>query len=132
MITRRTQAKFTISAAGIITNKNGEVLLLNHILRPNSGWGVPGGFMNYNEQPEAAFRREIREETGIEMEDVRLYRCRAGVSHIEIIFTAKGIGDPEVKSREIIELGWYDIDAMPPEMALDQQFLIRNALRPAV
>src|ERR1035437_9147133 len=89
-LTRRFQAKFTVSAAGIITNEKGEVLLADHILRPASGWGVPGGFLEAGEQPETALRREIREETGLELQDVRLYNARTRRRHIEIIFMARG------------------------------------------
>lgn len=126
-LTRVTQTKFTVSAAGIITNDAGEVLLLNHVLRPMSGWGLPGGFLEPYEQPEAAFRREIREETGLDVRDVSLYRTRTIRRHIEIIFLAKGVGTAEVKSREITELGWFAIENIPGEMSLDQQFLIRKA-----
>ncbi|CAN5408145.1 NUDIX domain-containing protein [soil metagenome] len=129
-VTRVAQPRFTVSAAGIITNDEGRVLLLDHVLRPTSGWGVPGGFMNYGEQPEAAFRREIREETGIELADVKVHRCRTFQRHIEIIFTAKGIGEPRVLSREITALGWFEVEEMPEEMSVDQHFLIRRALRP--
>src|SRR5258706_7097338 len=129
-ITRSVQVRFTVSAAGIITNERGQVLLLNHLLRPVAGWGVPGGFLNFGEQAEAAFRREIREETGLALYDVSLHRTRTFKRHIEIIFMAKTTGDPEVKSREIIELGWFDVKNMPGEMSLDQQFLIRKALLP--
>lgn len=129
-LTRRFQTSFTVSAAGVITNENGEVLLLNHVLRPVSGWGLPGGFLATGEQPEAAFRREIREETGLELRDVRLVLTRTLHRHIEIIFAAKAIGEAEVKSREIIELGWFDIDDTPPEMSGDQQDLILKTLRP--
>ena len=129
LISRSVQVKFTVSAAGVILNEHGEVLLLNHVLRPDSGWGVPGGFIDKGEQPEAAFRREIMEETGIEVRDVSLYRIRTLGRHIEVIFLAKSIGEPEVKSREIKELGWFAIDALPPEMSVDQQFLILNALK---
>ncbi len=122
------QVTFTVSAAGVITNELGEVLLLNHVLRPVSGWGVPGGFLEAGEQPEAAFRREIREETGLELRDVSLYRTRTLNRHIEIIFLAKAIGEASVQSREIIELGWFKIEEMPTEMSLDQQFLVRKAL----
>ena len=125
---RSIQVKFTVSAAGIITNELGEVLLLNHVLRPVSGWGVPGGFLNSGEQPEAAFRREIREETGLELRDVTLYGSRTFKRHIEIIFLAKGVGEAKVLSREIIELGWFTVDNMPKEMSLDQQFLVQKAL----
>ncbi len=64
-IIRATQRKFTASVGVIITNPNGKVLLLEHLLRPGSGWGIPGGFIEHGEQPETAVRREIREETGI-------------------------------------------------------------------
>lgn len=129
-VSRRVQTKFTVSAAGIILNDAGEVLLLDHVLRPDSGWGVPGGFMNVGEQPEAAFRREIMEETGIEVRDVRLHRIRTLRRHIEVIFIAKGVGEARVLSREIRRLGWFAVDALPPEMSLDQQFLITKALKP--
>lgn len=127
-LSRTLQATFTVSAAGIITNESGEVLLLNHLLRPDSGWGIPGGFINKGEQPEAAFRREIREETGLELRDVSLNRVRTRGRHMEIFFTASGVGNAAVNSREILELNWFPIDAMPPEMSLDQQFLVRKVL----
>jgi ADP-ribose pyrophosphatase YjhB (NUDIX family) len=129
-LTRRFQAKFTVSAAAVITNERGQVLLLNHLLRPTSGWGLPGGFMNAGEQPEAALRREIREETGIELNDVKLIHIRTLRQHIEIIFAAKAVGEPIVKSREITELAWFEIDKTPAEMSRDQLSLIVNALRP--
>jgi ADP-ribose pyrophosphatase YjhB (NUDIX family) len=132
LLSRSIQTKFTVSAAGIITNEKGEVLLLNHILRPIAGWGLPGGFMDAYEQPEAAFRREIKEETGLEVRHVKLYRARTIRRHLEIIFIAAGVGTAEVRSREITELGWFAIDAMPAEMSLDQQFLITNALASSV
>ncbi|MFM9905145.1 MAG: NUDIX hydrolase [Pyrinomonadaceae bacterium] len=128
LLTRGTQETFTVSAAGIITNEKNEVLLLNHVLRPASGWGIPGGFLDANEQPEAAFRREIREEAGIDLMDVRIYRANTLRRHIEILFTAKGIGEARVGSREITELGWFAPDDLPPEMNIRQQFLIRRAL----
>ena len=129
-VTRRAQSKFTVSAGGIITNDKGEVLLLNHVLRPVSGWGVPGGFMEAGEDPEAAFRREIREETGLDLRDVKIHRVRTIGRHIEVIFLAIGVGEAAVASREIKELAWCAVEKMPPEMSLDQQFLIRKALRP--
>ena len=129
-ITRISQRKFTASVAGIITNENGEILLLNHLMRPGSGWGLPGGFIEFGEQPDAAFRRELLEETGIELRDINMYRCRTLKRHIEIIFIATAVGEAEVKSREIIELEWFEVENIPTEMSLDQQFLIHKVLRP--
>jgi ADP-ribose pyrophosphatase YjhB (NUDIX family) len=128
LVSRSIQPKFTVSAAGVIVNEAGEVLLLNHVLRPDSGWGIPGGFLDAGEQPEAAFRREIKEETDLDLRDVSIYRARTLKRHIEIIFIATAIGEARVMSKEILELDWFTAETVPPEMSLDQQFLVRKAL----
>lgn len=125
---RTTQQKFTVSAAAVITNQKGEVLLLNHVLRPHSGWGLPGGFLSAGEQPEEAIRREIMEETGIELNDLKMFRIRTVGRHVETIFTAKAVGEPSVKSREILELGWFETNAMPEKMSEGQKSLIRQTV----
>jgi ADP-ribose pyrophosphatase YjhB (NUDIX family) len=125
-IIRATQRKFTVSAAAVVVNKQGQVLLLNHVLRPFSGWGLPGGFLTNGEQPEVAIRREIREETGIELDDLKMFRVRTLRSHIEILFSATTTGAPEVRSGEITELGWFDIDSMPERMSKAQKKLVRE------
>lgn len=127
-IIRVTQQKFTVSAAAVISNESGEVLLLNHVLRPYSGWGLPGGFLTAGEQPEQAIRREIREETGIELRDLEMFRIRTLGRHVEMLFSAIAVGDPVVMSREILELGWFDIESMPEHMSGAQKNLIRERL----
>jgi ADP-ribose pyrophosphatase YjhB (NUDIX family) len=127
-IIRVTQDKFTVSAAAIITNDEGKVLLLNHALRPFSGWGLPGGFVNSGEGPEQAIRREIREETGIELADLQMLRVRTIRSHVEILFTATAASEPIVRSREILELGWFDVEAMPKGLSAAQALTIKEAV----
>ena len=127
-IIRITQAKFTVSAAAVITNNRGEVLLLNHVIRPRSGWGLPGGFIEHGEQPDEGIRREIREETGIEMNSLRMFRVRTFGSHIELLFAAEAAGTPEIKSREIKELGWFGVGALPEKMNAAQKALIEKVL----
>ncbi len=125
-ITRLTQTKFTASVAAIITNENGELLLLDHVIRPGSGWGLPGGFMEPGEQPEAAIKREIREETGLELSNVSFYRIRTLKRHIEVLFRAEATGKGEIKSMEIKQVKWFAPADIPKEMNLDQQFLIQK------
>jgi len=127
-LVRSVQTSFTVSAAAIVTNEEGKVLLLNHVLRPDSGWGYPGGFVNKGEQAEDAIRREVREETGIQLDKLELHDVRNSGTHIEILFVAKSVGEPEVRSREIIELGWFGIDDFPQELPRRQQEQIRKTL----
>ena len=127
-IIRTTQEKFTVSAAAVITSEEGKVLLLNHLLRPFSGWGLPGGFVNAGEQPEEAIRREIREETGMEINNVTMFRVRTIRRHIEILFTAEPLGEATVQSREILGLGWFGIDDLPEGLPRSQKNVIRQIL----
>lgn len=109
-------------------NPKNEVLLLHHILRPGSGWGIPGGFFERGEQPEAALHREIREETGIELTDVRLLKIHTVDRHIEVVFTARSGGEPRVLSREITQAAWFAPDAFPAGLPHAQRGLICDVL----
>lgn len=122
------QHSFTVSAAAIVLNDEGKVLLLNHVLRPFSGWGLPGGFVEHGESSEAAIRRELQEETGIELANLELYRVRTVGKHVEILFTATGIGEARVNSREIIELGWFSAEEFPKGLSPAQQKVISDVL----
>jgi len=128
-IIRTTQETFTVSVAGVITNENNEVLLLDHVLRVASGWGIPGGFIARGEQPEQALHREIFEETGLELKNLKLIRVRTFNRHIEVIFRAKGIGTAEVKSREIKKAVWFKPDELPEKLNKSQKSIIEKLLK---
>lgn len=127
-IVRMTQPKFTISAAAVILNDRSEVLLLNHVLRPYSGWGLPGGFIEHGEQPDDAIRREIREETGLELNDLQMFRVRVAGPHVEMLFAAKSSGEAVVMSREIVSLGWFTMETIPADFSRHQREIIRKVL----
>ncbi len=127
-IIRLTQKKFTASVAAVITNEQQEVLLLDHFFRPFSNWGLPGGFIEIGEQPKDAIKREIYEETGLELENVKMFRIRNLGRHIEILFAAKAKGIAKVKSREINGLGWFLLDKMPEKVSLAQKAIIKDVL----
>ena len=83
-------AKYAVGVTAVIFNERGEVLFLEHAFRSRYPWALPGGWMERREQPLEAVAREVREETGLEIqvEDVLtartftrprmdvVYRCR--------------------------------------------------------
>lgn len=128
-IVRATQRKFTVSVAAIVTNERGEVLLLDHVLRPYSNWGIAGGFLEANEQPEDAIRREIREETGLELKNLQMVAVGTKNRHVEILFRAEATGRAEAKSREINAAAWFAVEEMPEDMSGAQKSEILDFLR---
>lgn len=58
--------------AGILENEKGEILLVRRAREPKKGlWDFPGGFVNIKESLEDSFKREIREELGVEITDFK-------------------------------------------------------------
>ena len=128
ILIRASQTTFTVSVGAVVLNKKKEILLLDHVLRPASGWGIPGGFINPGEHPEQAVKREIYEETGLEIVNVRMRLIRTLNQHLEMIFIAEGNGEAVVKSAEINSLAWFEFDRMPPEMSRSQFEIIEKVL----
>ena len=128
-LSRLGQSRFTVTTAAFIFDDDGRILLLEHVFRPDSGWGVPGGFLSKAEQPEEGLRRELREEIGIEIEDVEILFARTlpRPRQIEIYFRARAIGEPEPCSFEIITASWFALDDLPSELSKDQRRLITRA-----
>lgn len=130
---RLTQPRFTVTAGAVVCDERGRVLLLRHVFRKGSGWGIPGGFLNAGEQPEEAVRRELREETGLELDSVELAFVRAleHVHQVEIIFRCRmraAALEGLEKSFEIDRAEWFARDALPRELPADQRRLIERAL----
>jgi ADP-ribose pyrophosphatase YjhB (NUDIX family) len=128
-----TQPRFAVTAGAVVSDEGGRVLLLRHVLRRGSGWGVPGGFLNAFEQPEEAVRRELREEIGLELDSVELafVRSLAHVRQVEIIFRCRmraAALEGLKQSFEIDRAEWFARDALPQSLSADQRRLIARAL----
>ena len=122
--------RFTATAGALIFDNHNRILLLDHVFRPDSGWGIPGGFLNRGEQPEAGLRRELREEVGLELDSVELLFTRSlyRPRQIEIYFRAKAMGTPRPRSFEIKRAEWFPLDGLPAELPKDQRQLIQRAI----
>ena len=128
-----TQPRFAVTAGAVVSDERGRVLLLRHVLRKGSGWGIPGGFLAAGEQPEEAVRREVREETGLELESAELAFVRAlpHVQQVEIIYRCRMSAaalSRLSKNFEIDRAEWFARDGLPAGLARDQRRLIDRAL----
>jgi ADP-ribose pyrophosphatase YjhB (NUDIX family) len=127
---RLSHPRFAVTAGAVVTDAHGRVLLLKHRFRPGAGWGMPGGFMEQGEQPGEALRRELREEVGLEVENLELFTTRAfkTAKQVEIVFCCRALGDPDRLSFEIQKAAWFLPDELPLELPKDQARLIKQAL----
>ncbi|MBI5073019.1 NUDIX hydrolase [Candidatus Woesearchaeota archaeon] len=57
-----------------IIEKNGKVLLIRRSSKYEhltDAWDIPGGRLEFGEEPEAGLQREIQEETGLELDEIK-------------------------------------------------------------
>lgn len=103
--------------------RDGAILLCRRATEPEVGrWALPGGFVDPGETPEAAARREVREETGVEAELVGLVGLYpTWYLRSQWIVSATYLGscveEPLADGREVSELGWFKPDSLPGELA---------------
>lgn len=107
---------------GVIVKKNGLVLLGK---RKNSygaeTWAFPGGHLEFGEKVEDCAVREVLEETGITIENLKKETFTEDISkeegrhHITIFVSADyKDGEPKALEPEKCESwGWFKLDALP-------------------
>jgi len=123
--------RFTVTAGAVVFNQNGEVLLLKHRFRPGSGWGLPGGFIEKAEQPIDAMRRELREEIGLEVQDVEIFAVRsfAKPQQVEVLFRCRSNGTLKPQTIEVERADWFSIANLPDGLPRDQRLFIERAAK---
>jgi 8-oxo-dGTP pyrophosphatase MutT (NUDIX family) len=126
--------------SALIFDAAGAVLLQRR--DDNGRWGLPGGAVDPGETVAAAIRREVREETGLEIEPQRLigvYSDPAGhqvmaypdgnVTHfVSLAFECRVVGGVLACGAESLELGWFAPAALPADTMLVSQIRIRDAV----
>jgi ADP-ribose pyrophosphatase YjhB (NUDIX family) len=86
--------------------------------------------MESGEQPDQTLRRELLEEVGLEVSDLRVFTARsfAKSRQVEIVFTCRCIGNAKPISVEVERAEWFPSNALPEALARDQKKLIEAAL----
>ena len=128
---RLAHTRFTVTAGAVIFNDKREVLLLKHRFRAGSGWGLPGGFMEHGEQPIDALRRELREEIGLELDDVEIFAARSfkKPKQVEVLFRARANAQVKTQTIEVESAEWFALDSLPEGLPRDQRVYIERAAK---
>ncbi|MDW0117101.1 NUDIX hydrolase [Sporosarcina thermotolerans] len=110
-----------------VFNEKGEILLQKNL---DGRWGIPGGFMELGESAEETGRREVLEETGIEIGKLDLVTVVSG-SHthtvlkngheyysVTIVFVSKDIQGGALKADgvETTEACFFKLQELPENL----------------
>lgn len=117
----------TVGCGVLVENQQGQVLLQK---RSDTGeWCVPGGALEPGETYIEAAARELREEVGIEVKDLKLFGLYSGddreihypngdvVYSLSVIFTAhEYTGVISDEDSEVLEHRFFNRDEIPSEL----------------
>jgi ADP-ribose pyrophosphatase YjhB (NUDIX family) len=112
------------TACAICVDERGRVLLARRAKEPFKGyWDLPGGFLEEGEHPLDALRRELREETTLEVEPLDFvgiwmdrypYGTQTG-STLNLYWTARVVGGSAQAADDVSEVAWFAPDELPRE-----------------
>jgi 8-oxo-dGTP diphosphatase len=114
----------------IIIEINGCIVLIER-KNPPHGWALPGGFVDYGESLEDAARREAREETSLEIGDLRLLGCYSDPSRdarmhtISTVFMARGSGIPHA-ADDAANLALFTLKELPATLCFDHARILAD------
>jgi len=122
----------------IVVDEAGSILLERR--SDNGMWGLPGGAIEAGESVRQAALREVQEETGLHIRITGLlgvysepagrivtYPDKGDVAHlVDIAVIAEMISGKLTLSRESLELRFFPLDSLPPEIVPPAQQPIQD------
>lgn len=122
-----------VPTVDIIIEAGEGVVLIERKNEPR-GWALPGGFVDYGETLEAAAFREAREETSLEVTDLRLLGCYSDPSrdprqhNISTVYIAKASGMP-VAADDAAAVAIFPLSALPDRLCFDHRRILDDYLK---
>ena len=134
------------AACALCVDDEGRILLTRRAWEPYAGmWDLPGGFLQEDEHPLDALRRELLEETGLQVEPTEWfgafmvpYGDQPNARWVlNLVWEARVAGGEPLAADDVAELRWFARDELPPlgEMAMAEPleaWVSRTALRKSV
>ena len=116
-------ARHSVSVAGVITDDHGRTLLIQRA--DNHRWEPPGGVLELGESITDGVRREVREETGLDVEPITLTGIYKNMTRgiVALVFRCKITGGDLTTTDEASAFRW----AADSEMAelMDEAYAVR-------
>lgn len=126
---------------GVMILRDGKVLLgrrhddpekASSALRGEGTWTMPGGKLEFGESFEEGARREVKEETGLEINELKVI-CLHNNKNEHAHFVTVGLfsdsfdGEPQVmEPDEIVEWRWFELDNLPDPMYFPSANILEN------
>lgn len=118
-----------LTVDAIIETEGGIVLIKRK--NPPYGWAIPGGFVDYGETIEDAVCREMKEETGLDVNLVRQFHTYSDPKRdprhhtVTTIFIATAQGRPKADD-DAEEAEVFTRDALPEDIAFDHRQILED------
>ena len=101
-------SRHSVSVSGVITDDHGRALLIQR--RDNHHWEPPGGVLELDETIQDGLRREVREETGLDIEPDTLSGIYKNMNRgiVALVFRCKVTGGHLTTNDEVAAFRWAD------------------------
>jgi 8-oxo-dGTP diphosphatase len=118
----------------MILVENGKVLLIKRGRDPFKGeWAIPGGRIEDDETAEQCAKREMKEETGLDVEIIKMTGLYSDPERdprliIAAGFLVKRVGGVVQGGDDAAEAKWFDLSKLPP-LCSDHPKILADAIR---
>ena len=124
---------FLVGGKAIVLNKDGKILVLQRSKKAAGGgkWSLPGGALGQNESPIDSIKREIVEETKLEVTDVKPFSFKSyshdGDSILIISYTCRANPEKVILNWEHDGYKWlFKDEALQLDLTEDAKYFIEH------
>jgi len=116
-----------VGCGAFILNENNELLLQQRNKAPEKGyWSIPGGKVELFEKIEDAVKREIKEETDVDIEVIKLLGiCDHIVDNEQVHWVSPSYlckivaGNPRIiEPQKHSDMKWFSLDELPENLTI--------------